>query len=164
MWHIGKVIGLKTFGDDDASSAEMKAMKADLARAKREDKQLLSHDATESRSALHRMFRGQNQVGADAGAHKAIDENYIRENARWMKIVRERFQGSVIRRTVSSLDNKGQPISGLEPYEEHICLLKLYRHEYDALESLAEEAIDGPSFAQRFTSEVSDVLATQRRI
>jgi hypothetical protein len=72
-----------------------------------------------------------------------------------MTVVREKYQGSVIRRTGTSLDIDGQPISGLAPYEEHICMLKLYTHEYNALEALAEQALDTDTFA-RFSSEVSD--------
>ena len=152
------MIGLAGFRDDVRTNAEMAEMKSELARAKREDKQILSRHAGESRSALHQMFRGHNDEGTVSAVHRTINEKHNQVNARWMKIVRERYQGSVIRRTVNSLDHEGQPISGLEPYEEHICLLKLYRHEYDALETLAEEALDSPSFPQRFSSEVRGVV------
>jgi hypothetical protein len=36
--------------------------------------------------------------------------------------------------------------------------LKLHRHEYAALEKLAEDALDDESFARRFCSEVSDAI------
>jgi hypothetical protein len=155
LWHIGKVVGLPGFKDDKNTDEEIAEMKRDLARAKRDDKRMLMQHAAESRSALHRMFHGQNDEGAVSAVQQNIDENYHQANAKWMKIVREKFQGAVIRRTGKSLDYQGRSISGLEPYYEHICMLRLYTHEYDALETLAERSLDSETFAQRFSSEVS---------
>jgi hypothetical protein len=148
------VVGLPGFRDDARTNEEMAEMIRDIARAKREDKKMLLTHTAESRSALRRVFHGQVDQGAHSAVQQNVDENYHRVNAQWMKIVRQKYQGAVIRRTVSSRDYQGQPISGLAPYKEHICMLKLYRHEYDALETLADEALDGASFAQRFSSEV----------
>ncbi|KAH9011667.1 P-loop containing nucleoside triphosphate hydrolase protein [Lactarius pseudohatsudake] len=136
LWHIGKVIGLSGFKDDSRTNEELDDMKRSLARAKRDDKNLLLERQAESRQALHRMFEGNDDdQGLISAVNNAVDQNFRKENAKWMAVVR------------------GEAISGLEPYEEHICLLKLYEHEYDALEALATKALDNPSFPRQFSSE-----------
>ena len=139
-------------------------MTGQLARAKREDKKALSNHAADSRRALHQLFRGEKDEESLSALRKNVDEGYLMENARWMKIVRERYQGSVIRRTGNSLDYLGQPISGLEPYDEHICLLKLYAHEYSALDTLARQSLDGSSFSRTFSSQVGGGSAVTMQI
>ncbi|KAH9010726.1 hypothetical protein EDB85DRAFT_2160859 [Lactarius pseudohatsudake] len=132
LWHIGKVIGLSGFKDDSRTNEELDDMKRSLARAKRDDKNLLLERQAESRQALHRMFEGNDDdQGLISAVNNAVDQNFRKENAKWMAVA----------------------ISGLEPYEEHICLLKLYEHEYDALEALATKALDNPSFPRQFSSE-----------
>lgn len=147
LWYLGSLIGLPGFGDDARTFKEIRQMKSELSQAKRKDK--LSGNASECQDTLQRM---PNEDGAIAAVDENLDQNYLRENARWMKTVRERYQGAVIRRTGESLDFEGNAISGLEPYEEHICLLRLYKHEYDALDALAGESLN------RTNSEVSDCL------
>jgi hypothetical protein len=163
LWHIGKVVRLDGFRDDKHTNEELMEMTRDLAKAKHEDKRTLSDHAAESRSALHRVFHGQNDEGALSAVQKNVDQNYHQVNAQWMKIVRQKYQGAIVRRTVKSLDYEGNPISGLHPYKEHICMLKLYKHEYNALETLAEQSLDNASFARRFSSEVSNSFPVARR-
>lgn len=160
LWNIGKAIGLHGFKDGEETDNELKMMNREIARAKREDKKLLSGVEEESRSALRRVFQGTKDEGAVSAVQDTVDQTYWRVNAKWMKVIRAKYQGSVIRRTGSSLDINGNPISGLPPYDEHICILKLYRHEYAALDTLAEKALDGESFAKRFSSEVSALHVT----
>lgn len=125
-------------------------MTRELARAKREDDKVLTEKEGDARDALHRMVQGRKDEG-----QKDVDKNFRKMNATWMTVIRAKFEGFVIRRTVQSLDYEGKPISGLGPYEEHICVLNLHDHEYAALEKLAEDALDTESFARRFSSEVS---------
>lgn len=158
LWNIGKAIGILGFRDEDDNNDKLREMTRDISRAKRIDKRILAENEGEARDALHRMVQGKEGEGTLSGAQKAVDQNFKRENAKWMSIIRAKYQGAVIRRTVNSLDHRGRPISGLDPYEEHICMLKLHRHEYAALEKLAEDALDDESFARRFCSEVSDAI------
>lgn len=146
------------FQDDDDTNDQLRKMTRELSRAKREDKSVLAKNEGEARDALHRMVQGTQDEGTLSGAQMAVDQNFKRKTAEWMTIIRAKYQGVVIRRTVKSLDYANRPISGLEPYEEHICMLKLHLHEYDALEKLAQNALDKESFAQRFSSEVSEVI------
>ena len=72
----------------------------------------------------------------------------------WIKRIRKKYEGSVIRRTVNSKDNSGKLMTGLDAYEEHWCVVEMYQHEYDALEALAETTMDSETFVRRFASEV----------
>lgn len=133
----------------------MAEMMRDLAHAKREDKRM----TPESRNALLRMFDGDSREGTVSAVDRNVDQSYHQANTKWMTIARAKYQGAVIRRTVNSLDYEGNPISGLEPYEEHICMLNLFNHEYDALEMLAENAVSTVSFGRCFSSEVRNCIA-----
>jgi hypothetical protein len=156
LWHIGRAIGLPGFREDAETNAELAEMARDVARAKREDRKMLLEREEDTRTALTRVFHGeQGELASVSAAQRAVDQNFRRVNAMWMTRVRAKYQGSVIRRTGDSLDVHGNRISGLEPYIEHICMLELHTHEYDALETLAQKAMDDESLARRFLSEVS---------
>ena len=155
LWNIGRAIGLHGFREAPETNAELEEMTQDLSRARREDRKIQQGYEDQTRSALSRMFQGKQEQGGVSAAQQAVDQNFRKANAMWMTKIRAKYQGAVIRRTVNSLDYSGNVISGLEPYEEHICMLELHDHEYDALEKLAEKALDSDSLARRFSSEVS---------
>lgn len=67
---------------------------------------------------------------------------YENEMVNVIKDIRERFVGTVIRRTVRSVDNVGNPISGLEPFHEHVLVVTLYKHETENLEVLAQDLVE----------------------
>ncbi|KAH9852010.1 hypothetical protein C2E23DRAFT_731870, partial [Lenzites betulinus] len=50
-------------------------------------------------------------------------------NREWIARLRERFEGYMMRRTVCSLDNTGNPISGLPPWLESSILVNLTDEE-----------------------------------
>ena len=129
-------------------------MATDIAQAKRKDRKLMPDLEVRSRTVLQRLVERTPDARAMGNAQRKIDVNFREVNAKWMKIVRAKYEGVVIRRGITSVDNKGELISGLEPYVETICLLNLYDHEYDALEQLAVDALDKKSVARRFSSEV----------
>ena len=147
LWNIGKAIGLPGFRD--SKDHELDAMNAALARAKREDRRELR--ATDEEVLNQRM----EAFVAGTGEQEDVDTHYQFAIATWMKKIREKYEGAVIRRTVYSLDYWGNSITGLEPYLEHVCMISLFDHEYEALERLAEKAVDSESFVRRFASEVS---------
>jgi hypothetical protein len=76
---------------------------------------------------------------------------------KWIDVMRQRYAGLVIRRTVWSVDNDGKRISGLEPFHEHHIVVKLYDKEMNNLECLAQELIkDGThKAAQAVAGKVS---------
>ena len=147
LWFIGKAIGLRGFSD--AYDGELDEMNKAIARAKREDKKELR--------ALGEDALNQ-QMGSfieGSGNHESLEKGAKYTSAFWMTKIRAKYEGAVIRRTVNSVDNNGQSISGLAPYEEHRCVLEMYEHEYLALDDLAEEAMESETFVRRFASEVS---------
>ena len=56
----------------------------------------------------------------------------------FMATIRIGYDGAVIRRTINSKDWRGSPISGLEPYDEHLIILKLSDEEQECQCALAE--------------------------
>ncbi|KAI0257849.1 P-loop containing nucleoside triphosphate hydrolase protein [Gloeopeniophorella convolvens] len=58
-----------------------------------------------------------------------------------MHEIHERYSGAVIWRAGSSTDYLGNPISGLEPYRERVCILELFEHEYENFEKMANEEL-----------------------
>lgn len=82
-----------------------------------------------------------------------IPSLYRSQMLMWIGIIRERFSGVVIRRTIWSVDNCGARISGLAPFQEHNLLVKLYSHEVDNLERIAKDLVEeGGARAAKFAS------------
>ncbi|KAG2738555.1 hypothetical protein P692DRAFT_201730973 [Suillus brevipes Sb2] len=81
-----------------------------------------------------------------------IPSLYRNQMLKWIQIIRQRFAGNVIRRTVRSVDNVGVRISGLAPFQEHSLLVTLYQHEVDNLEQIAHDLVEkgGASKAAKF--------------
>ncbi|KAH9019722.1 P-loop containing nucleoside triphosphate hydrolase protein [Lactarius pseudohatsudake] len=159
LWHIGKVIGLSGFKDDVHTNEELARMQRELAEARQEDKKIqLDHEA-ESLGVLHRTSHGEIE-GTISVSEKAVEQKFQNVKAQWMKVVHERYHGAVIRRTVNSLDYLGNTISGLEPYEEHVCMLELHEHEYKALGDIASQRLAKTyKSLRRLECEVSEGFA-----
>ena len=155
LWNIGRAVGIHGFKNEDTIDTELKQMASEMAKAKRDDRKLTPDLEARSRSFLQRLIQGTPDAHSVGTTQHRVDTNFRVANAKWMKIVRAKYEGAVIRRGIDSVDNKGEPISGLDPYLESVCMLKLYDHEYAALEQLAENALDKKSVARRFSSEVS---------
>jgi hypothetical protein len=64
---------------------------------------------------------------------------YNKEMIKWITLIRKNFTGVAIRRTLSSVDNNGNRISGLGPLHEHHLIVTLYEHEIKNLEGLAQD-------------------------
>ena len=71
-----------------------------------------------------------------------VETAYTRALNAWIELLRELYEGYVIRRTINSLDWKGEPISGLPPYHEHALLLRMTEDELHVLSQLAEEVVE----------------------
>ncbi|KAH7917293.1 hypothetical protein BV22DRAFT_1026655 [Leucogyrophana mollusca] len=84
-------------------------------------------------NALRGIMRGQKKSESEAA------QEYMDVVMKWMTVMRDRFTGYVVRRTVMSTDNTGKPISGLEPFTEHNIILNLYQWELDNLDVEASE-------------------------
>lgn len=62
----------------------------------------------------------------------------------WLKKLRILFTGAIIRRTLNSLDNAGDRISKLPPYQEHVMHVHLTKHELESLDALAGDLANDP--------------------
>ncbi len=118
---------MSTFGPD--FETVVKQFKDDLNAVQRADRAQKKKD-NKGKLVVQRVARGkQADVGGEAYHTIAI----IMEDAR------KRFEGAVMRRTVDSRDYEGKPISGLEPYEQRMVLLKLSHEEQETIDELAAE-------------------------
>ncbi|EMD31654.1 hypothetical protein CERSUDRAFT_127231 [Gelatoporia subvermispora B] len=131
LWNMGRMVGLETFDidfDDDAAT-----MARELRKASAQD--LKMRKQSKSTEVLIRsLVSGE----GSAPANLLQNSSYRQVSTEWIERIRSKFSGSVIRRTVDSLDWAGRPISGLEPYTEHTLMLDLCEHERKNLEQLAD--------------------------
>ena len=96
---------------------------------------------------------------AGVGEQEDVNTHTELESAKWMGIIREKYQGVVIRRTADSLDYQGESITGLLPYKDHLCVLEMHKQEYKALERLVERPMESEMFVRWFASEVSQRIS-----
>jgi hypothetical protein len=156
LWNIGTAIGLEGF--DDSHDHELNTMNAALARAKREDKKSM-------RSTDNEVLNQQMGAYLEGKVEQEGLETQTQYwSGWWLTKIREKYEGAVIRRTALSTDYEGESINGLEPYDEHLCVLDMYEHEYEALERHAERAVDSESFVRRFASEVSQRILVESEL
>lgn len=132
LWNLGRLIGLEEFGSDHNDYWAATERRLRLASAS--DRRGQTKD---SKNVVLSTLKGKSGPGTTARSA------YEKEMVITIKDIRERFSGAVIRRTVRSVDNTGNTISGLEPFHEHVLILKLYQHEMENLELLAKDLVDG---------------------
>ncbi|KAG1772227.1 P-loop containing nucleoside triphosphate hydrolase protein [Suillus placidus] len=152
VWNIGRCLGLELFGssyDDEALKMERQLRSAavkDRKRFKQGDR-------------ITKIIMGT--VMGNAGLE--VPSLYRNQMLTWINIIRKRFLGVVIRRTIWSVDNHGVRISGLAPFKEHNLLVKLYSHEVENLELIAKDLVEeGGVRAAKFASG-SDFYMRVRR-
>ncbi|KAG1894055.1 P-loop containing nucleoside triphosphate hydrolase protein [Suillus fuscotomentosus] len=152
IWNIGRCLGLELFGgsyDDEA-----KKMVCQLRAASAKDRKRFKQG---DRTA--KIIMGTVKGDADLD----VPSLYRNQMLTWISVIRERFTGIVIRRTVRSVDNHGDRISGLAPFLEHNLLVKLYPHEVVNLERIAQEIVEqGGASAAKYASG-SDFYTGVRR-
>jgi hypothetical protein len=124
-------MGLPLFGPDHNSEA--KEMQKRLNSALGKDRKAAKKAGPSS--TIYAVLKGD--------ATKQVKSLHAKEVLRWIEIIRQRFHGIVIHRTVLSVDNLGRRISGLEPFHEHYLVVKLYEHEYAHLELMADKMVSG---------------------
>ncbi|KAG2336736.1 P-loop containing nucleoside triphosphate hydrolase protein [Suillus weaverae] len=152
VWNIGRCLGLELFSssyDDEALKMERQLRSA----AVKDRKRLKQGDR------ITKIIMGT--VLGNAGLE--VPSLYRSQMLTWINIIRKRFSGVVIRRTIWSVDNHGVRISGLAPFKEHNLLVKLYSHEVENLELIAKDLVEeGGVRAAKFASG-SDFYMRVRR-
>jgi hypothetical protein len=118
-------------------------MDRDLRRSAAKDRQRFKQ-GDRDRAIVTANLKGDAQV--------QIPSLYRDQMLKWICIIRQRFSGVVIHRSVWSVDNIGVRISGLAAFQEHSLLVKLYKHELKNLELIAQEVVEkgGVSTAAKF--------------
>ncbi|KAG1838807.1 P-loop containing nucleoside triphosphate hydrolase protein [Suillus subalutaceus] len=140
IWNIGRCLGLEQFG----SSYDDEALKM--------ERQLRTAAA-----------KDHNHGTVMGNADIEVPSLYRSQMLAWIDVIRKRFIGIVIRRTIWSVDYQGARISGLAPFEEHNLLVKLYSHEVENLELIAKDLVEeGGARAAKFASG-SDFYMRVRR-
>ncbi|KAG1833201.1 P-loop containing nucleoside triphosphate hydrolase protein [Suillus subalutaceus] len=152
VWNIGRYLGLELFGsayDDEA----LKMVRQLRTAAAKDRKRFQQGDR------IATIIMGTVKGDADV----EVPSLYRSQMLMWIGIIRERFSGIVIRRTIWSVDSCGARISGLAPFQEHNLLVKLYSHEVDNLERIAKDLVEeGGTRAAKFASG-SDFYTQVRR-
>ncbi|KAG1829710.1 P-loop containing nucleoside triphosphate hydrolase protein [Suillus subalutaceus] len=142
VWNIGRCLGLELFGSsyDDEALKMVRQLRAAAAKDRKRFKQ---------GDRIAKIIMGTVKGDADI----EVPSLYRSQMLTWIGIIRERFSGIVIRRTIWSVDYRGTRISGLAPFQEHNLLVKLYSHEVDNLERIAKDLVEeGGVRAAKFAS------------
>lgn len=130
LWNLGRCMRVEGFGS--AYDREAEKMESRLRAAQTKDgKRMKSGDR--KRKLVQAVIKGDSSV--------TFRTSYEPELLRWIAVIRNWFAGISIRRHLQSVDNTGARILGLGPIHKHALLVKLYQHELDNLEAVAEELI-----------------------
>ncbi|EIW75348.1 hypothetical protein CONPUDRAFT_66102, partial [Coniophora puteana RWD-64-598 SS2] len=116
LWYIAAIMKIA----DAASEGTFVEMNKELQRANREEGKRLKKENKNTTATF--------LAGGPTREDDAVNL-YLPTMMKWVREARRWFQPFVIRRTIDSLDNNGNPISGLEPYTTQIIELQMYRHE-----------------------------------
>jgi len=127
-------------------------MKRDINRARTQDRKSRDEDGTPQAGIIVRgVLEGKNTP-----ANLEMQQQIATSN--WMRVIREKFRGKVMRRTGNSKDNLGNPISGIAAPSEHLLLLELYDWERVNLEQLANKMLETPNAGAKLgSSEVTSI-------
>ncbi|TFY74416.1 hypothetical protein EWM64_g9596 [Hericium alpestre] len=137
LWNIGRALRINFFISNDAEARDMNRAQT---RGLRKDRKKRAVDPESVTNVLR---------GADTDMVSEVSK----EMAPYVAQMRDHFSGLVIRRTIASVDWEGKPLLTLRPYTEHIFTMRLYQHEYDALEALL--ACDAPAACPRLSPAIS---------
>lgn len=124
--NIGRFLGIKYFEDNLEKLDKLRRALAAAARRERASRKEGGGEVKLARAVV----KGKMTQDVDSGKYR---ESLLQ----WMAAIREGFQGAVVRRTINSVDWRGNPISGLDKYREHILALKLSPREQECQEQLA---------------------------
>jgi hypothetical protein len=145
LWNLGRCMGLQGFGSD--YDDEARQMITGLRAAQSKDRKRLKNHERKKRII---------QAAVSGDSTLQVHSHYHEEMTKWAKVIRQRFAGLTIRRSLQSVDNAGERISGLGPIYEHPLLINLYAQEMENLEALANELVaDGTHRSAKAAGSVS---------
>ncbi|CAL1698687.1 unnamed protein product [Somion occarium] len=123
LWHVALILGVPGFDGE----TEYKDMGREVNRAARKDRQ--QRRLAEALEAVKKFSHGEDGQG---------QSELALVSGKWIMVMRKRFAGMVVRRTIHSEDNNKKPIIGLPPYEHHKLLLVLPADEMEKVEAIME--------------------------
>ncbi|KAI6138975.1 P-loop containing nucleoside triphosphate hydrolase protein [Pisolithus tinctorius] len=131
LWIMGRMMGISELRDKE----KFDEMSRELSRAQAKDRKA-ERDSAEDR--LRGLLGGEEKT-----AERNTETRPVLQQ--WVPWLRDRFSKHVIRRTLDSLDYRGNKIFGLPPYQEHVMLLELREWERSRLATITEELVHSPS-------------------
>lgn len=124
LWNIGRILAIAGF------SRENDADEANNAR--------LISSAQKRMRIVEKQITPEGEgdfIDDEAAEERPPSGNDYREVLKWViNQSRERFDGHIIRRSLTSLDNNNEPITGLLPVIDIVYLVNLDSEERDALD------------------------------
>jgi hypothetical protein len=123
-------MGLERLGTK--SNGLFNEMEKELRAAAAKDRRILKNSET-NKTVIMATIKGD--------PNEQLPSSYRHAMLRWTEKLRMWYAGHVIHRTVWSVDYTGTRISGLEPFEEHFLVVKLYNHEMQNLEAIANDLV-----------------------
>jgi hypothetical protein len=130
LWNLGRCMRLEGFGSDHDGEAD--DMERELRSAAGKDRRDMKKNGKSNAA---------NMPTAQVEAATVVGMAYHEKMMKWICVIRQKFTGNVIRRTLQSKDNEGRPISRLDPYVENKIVIKLYPHEMANLDDLAKDMV-----------------------
>ncbi|KIN92956.1 hypothetical protein M404DRAFT_172153, partial [Pisolithus tinctorius Marx 270] len=131
LWIMGRMMGISELRDKE----KFDEMSRELSHAQAKDRKA-KRDSAEDR--LRGLLGGEEKT-----AERNTETRPVLQQ--WVPWLRDRFSKHVIRRTLDSLDYRGNKIFGLPPYQEHVMLLELREWERSRLATITEELVHSPS-------------------
>jgi hypothetical protein len=120
-------------------------MRRDLNRARAQDRKTRDEEGNSQAGIIVRGI-----LGGQTAPNIELQQQVL--TSKWMKLIREKFRGKVMRRTGNSKDYLGKFISGIAAPSEHLLLLDLYEWERENLEKLADKMLESPQAGARLGS------------
>ncbi|GBE89337.1 hypothetical protein SCP_1503450 [Sparassis crispa] len=157
LWNMGRLLKLLAFAIENDDNALL--MEREIRAAARRDRKVLKASGEDTH--ILNIVHGKGKAAA------TINESEEREKiVQWIEVIRHGFQGAVIRRTQASVDNEGQPISGLPPYIHLPLVVDLHQYELDNLDDIAKQMIEDGVVAKqaKYTSGKSFYLNIRRAL
>lgn len=149
---MGQWIGIPGCNDFD----EFSDMSRRISRASREDSKAV-RDAGAEGSVLRGMLSGARNKDAPSLELPGLIHEIMQK-------MRERFATHIIRRTIDSVDYKGEKLFGMKPYLEHIMEVRMYDWEMEKLRETAKAMVQENPIASADTSKVNRARAFSIRL
>ncbi|PCH41826.1 hypothetical protein WOLCODRAFT_51041, partial [Wolfiporia cocos MD-104 SS10] len=135
LWNLGHLMGMEGFSEEKLE--DLKAMERDLSLALHWDLSSVLHRDRQRLKQLEQSNEVLDRIAHRWSMH--AKSAYLSVVAEKMETLHNQFAGSIVRQVVNSLDFKGDPISGLPMYHEHIIQRPLLEWEQPFFDMVAHD-------------------------